>query len=274
MAKDDLGNRMKMYEKAESGRRFIPLLPVCARLDGRSFSKFTKDLAKPYDIDFAELMQDVTQYMVEETNACIGYTHSDEISLVWYSNDTKSQIFFDGKIQKMVSILAAMCSTYFMYELPVYLPDKWELLESPVMFDCRVWQMPNLIEATNVFLWREFDATRNSVQSSARSVYSHKECLDKNTSQLQEMLFDKGINWNDYPDFFKRGSYFQRRLKKTKFSAEEIKRLPEKHAARLNPELEIERHVVERIDMPIFAKITNKVAVIFNGSDPAVENDY
>ncbi|KKL92895.1 hypothetical protein LCGC14_1880070, partial [marine sediment metagenome] len=105
---DNFGDRMKMYEKAESGRRFMPLLPVYARLDGRSFSRFTKGFNRPYDKRMSEAMIDTTKYLVEETNALIGYSQSDEISLVWYSDSIDSQIFFDGKIQKMVSVLAAL----------------------------------------------------------------------------------------------------------------------------------------------------------------------
>jgi len=39
----------------------------------------------------------------------------------------------------------------------------------------------------------------------AQSLYSHKELNNKNCDQLQEMIFQKGINWNDYPSKYKRG---------------------------------------------------------------------
>ncbi len=78
----DFGDRMKLYEAVESDRRFMPLLPVCARLDGKRFSKFTEGLARPYDKRMADLMCKTAAYLVEETNANIGYTQFDEISLV------------------------------------------------------------------------------------------------------------------------------------------------------------------------------------------------
>lgn len=49
------------------------------------------------------------------------------------------------------------------------------------------------------------DATRNSIAAVAQSQYSHKELHKKNTSQMQEMVFKKGINWNDYDPKLKRG---------------------------------------------------------------------
>jgi len=79
---DDLGDRMKEFESAEAGRRLMPLLPICIRLDGRSFSRYTAKLNKPFDIQMSGIMVTTTKLLVDETNAAMGYTQSDEISLV------------------------------------------------------------------------------------------------------------------------------------------------------------------------------------------------
>lgn len=267
---DNLGERMKSYERVEAGRRFLPLLPICARIDGRSFSKFTKGLERPYDKHFTDLMCATTTYLVEETQANIGYTQSDEISLVWYSSEHKSQIFFDGRIQKMTSTLAAMTTVYFYKHLARYLPQKAEQL--PV-FDCRVWQVPTLEEAANTFLWRELDATKNSICMAARHYYSHQEVHGKTGEEMQEMLWQKGVNWNDYPAFFKRGTFIQKRSVFRQFTTEEIGMLPPKHAARNTPELTVERAETQRIEMPPFSKVVNRVAVIFEGASPEIFQD-
>ena len=261
-----LGNRMKDYEGVESNRRFIPLLPVIARLDGRSFHSLTKKLPRPYCSNFSSIMIATTKYLVEETNACIGYTQSDEISLVFYSDDTKSQIFFDGRIMKMTSTLSAMCSVKFNQEWKKVMK---EYPPNPT-FDCRCWNVPTLEEAANAILWRELDATKNSVQMAGRSIFSHKELHKKHTRMIQEMLFQKGINWNDYPSFFKRGSFIQRRKALRAFTGEEIKNLPPKHEARINPDLKVQRTEYQLIDMPPFSKVSNRVGVIFYGEEPTV----
>ena len=143
----------------------------------------------------------------------------------------------------MISDLASMCSVYFNRQLPNFLPEK---VDKMPRFDCRVFNVPTLDEAVNTFLWREQDATKNSISMAAQSVYSHNQLNGKTGSDKQEMLFQKGINWNDYPDFFKRGSYIQRKRTLTKFSTEELEKLPQKHQARLNPNLEIERWEIGR----------------------------
>jgi tRNA(His) 5'-end guanylyltransferase len=261
--KTSLGDRMKNYE---STARFMPLLPIIARLDGKAFHTFCKGLEKPYDLRLNRLMVAVTKFLVEETQALMGYTQSDEITLVWYSDDFESQVFFDGRIAKMLSILAAMTTMEFNRLLPTFIPEK---ADRRPLFDCRVFQVPTLDEAVNCFLWRERDATKNSISAAGQANFSHKQLQHLNGSQIQEKLFqERGINWNDYPGFFKRGTFVQKRRVTKPFSKVEISRLPAKHAARTNPDLMVERWETQILDLPPFGTVTNRVAVIFNGADP------
>jgi tRNA(His) 5'-end guanylyltransferase len=73
-------------------------------------------------------------------------------------------------------------------------------------FDARVFQIPSRIEVENYFIWRQQDAVRNSISSVAQSLYSHKELNGVKTNEMQEMIFQKGINWNDYDFRKKRGA--------------------------------------------------------------------
>jgi len=225
---DKFGDRMKMYEM-QTECRLMPLLPTFARVDGRAFHSFTRGMNRPYDERMASAMMETTLNLVRETNACMGYTQSDEITLAWLSTDPKTQIWFDGRHSKMVSQIAALATLYFYRQCVKEMPEYAERLPS---FDARVWQVPNTSEGANVFLWREWDATKNSISMAAHAVCGDKELHGKNSSDKQEMLFQKGINWNNYPAFFKRGSYVQRRMITKPFTAVEIERLPPKHAAR------------------------------------------
>lgn len=265
--KDTFGDRMKLYEMAEAGRRCMPLLPVIARLDGKGFSKFTKGLNRPFDERLSKLMMETVKYLVQDTNAVCGYTQSDEITLAWYSDKTDSQIFFDGRLQKMVSVLAAKCSVKFNSLLPNFIPEK--IGKEPI-FDCRVWTVPNLNEGANCFLWREADATKNSISMAASEYYSHKALMGKNSSEKQEMLYQKGINWNDYPTFFRRGVYVQKRETYRTFTIEEINKLPEKHAARKDPNVIVCRNEIRVLDLPPLKGISNRVNVLFFGADPEI----
>ena len=266
---DPLGDRMKYLEQAEAGRRVMPRLPVVARLDGKCFSGFTRGLARPYDERLSRLMVDLTTALVTETGACCGYTQSDEITLAWYAPDPKSQIYFDGKVHKMVSVLAARASVYFNARLQAVIPEKAPPADgSGPVFDCRVWAVPTLDEGANAFLWREQDATKNAITMAARCHYSDKELFGKSGAEKQEMLFAKGVNFNDFPAFFKRGTYVRRRTVRKAFTAEELDLLPPLHNARKAPGLEFERQEVAPLDLPPLAKVVNRAAVIFLGAEP------
>lgn len=263
--KDNLGNRMKEFESQTTSQKLIKGIPIICRLDGRSFSSFTKGLSRPYDERLSNLMLETTKYLVKETNANCGYQQSDEISLVWYNNDYKSQPLFDGKVFKLTSILSSLATAFFNKNLPFFLPEKSHFL--PV-FDARVYNVPTLEEAVNSFIWREMDATKNSISMAASEYYSHKQLMNKNGSEKQEMLFQKGVNWNDYPSFFKRGTYVQRKRVLKPFSTEEIEKLPDKHNARKDPNFMVERWVIDKVDLPPILKINNKVEVIIYGKEP------
>ena len=267
---DDLGDRMKMYEAAEASRRLMPLLPVMARMDGRAFHSFTRGMKRPFDPVFSSCMVDTTVALVKETGACMGYTQSDEISLAWHSQSLQSEIWFDGRVCKMTSQLAAQATLIFYRLVLERMPEYADRLPS---FDARVWNVPNQEEGANAFLWREWDATKNSISMAASAYYSPKELMCVGTRQRLDMLFEKGVNWNHYPDFLKRGTYVQRRSISTPFTQDELDKLPEKHHARLNPNLVVERSVVTRLDMPPLGRVLNREAVIFNGSDPVLKKD-
>lgn len=213
--KDSLGDRMKsQYE--DRTRFFLPRRTyTIIRVDGKAFHTFTRGCAKPYDLDLMATMDKVAVALCEQIQgACFAYTQSDEISIL-LTDFAKpgTSAWFDGNVQKMASIAAAIATAAFNKEfLALKLRGQGfggvhQVLEEfkPATFDARVFTIPDPVEVANYFIWRQQDATRNSVQMAARAVYSHKECENKDSSELQEMLHQKGINWNDYTSGCKRG---------------------------------------------------------------------
>lgn len=265
--KDLFGDRMKAYESQETDRYFLPLLPIYARLDGRSFHTFTRGMERPYDKNFSDTMIEVVKFIVEETNAVIGYTQSDEISLCWIVPDYKSEAFFNRRIFKLTSVLAGLASAKFNQLAITHWSEK--VLKQVPCFDARVYTLPNEIELMNCFLWREHDAVKNSITMAASAYYSHKELHQKTGKEKQEMLFQKGINFNNYPDFFKRGTYvkrvtFEKELDESiRIKIPESKRPPIGH--------KVIRSEVRTLDLPPLSRIENKVNVLFHGQLPTLK---
>jgi tRNA(His) guanylyltransferase len=256
-----------------SNEEFILGLPIILRLDGNNFSSFTKGLKQPYDERLSKLMIETCKWAVKETNAIMGFVGSDEITLVLYAEDYyKSQLYYNRKKRKIYSILSGKMSSWFNRELPKYIPEKSQSL---VSFDCRGWNVPNLQEVCNELFVREASITKNSITMAcmANKLFSHNDIDKKNGKIKQEMLFSKGINFNDYPIHYRRGIYIQRRKMLMKFTPNEIERLPEKHQAKSNPNLMIERTEIRELELPIFSKIINQIDVVFKGTNPIIESE-
>lgn len=250
MNKDEFGDRMKAYEV--SSESFLNINePIMIRLDGRSFSTFTKAFDKPFSREFHFLMSETTKYLVEQTDAKLGYTQSDEISLVFLRATEESQIMFSGRVQKLVSTLSAMASVFFnkkLDELHKHLSNKMPT------FDCRVWNVPTLAEAANTILWRENDAIRNSISSLAMENFSANQLAKVPTQKRKQMLAEKGIIWEDIPVMFQRGTYYQR-----------------KKSARTNDKGEtFMRGTVSHVVFPELRTISNLSAVLFMDQPPVL----
>ena len=268
-SKDQLGDRMKGLENVESARRLNVKLPVYVRIDGRGFSKFTKDMKRPFDVRMSECMVETTRYLVDKTHARIGLTQSDEISLVYMASDEKeeSDIFFNGRIQKIASVLAGMTTIAFVMEV-LKRSDFAHYAERMPHFDARVFQLPDTMEAANAFLWRERDAKKNSVSMACRAHFSHRAMDFKSATEMIAMLAEKGVDFDDYPQFFKRGTWLRRERFEREFTAEELARIPEKH--RPLPGTLVERSEVRPLFIEDFGAVQNRVGVIFDGETPVV----
>lgn len=266
----NLGDWCKWLERNFSPEVMIPTLPVIIRLDGNNFHNWTKGLDRPFDEKLTNLMIDTTKMLVKETNAVIGYTQSDEITLVLYSADRKSSIYNDGKKQKILSKLTGKLTPYFNETRKIYLPNHDKIAN----FDCRIYQTPTLHDAAIQLLWRENDATKNSISMLAQSLFPHEDLQNLNGSQMQDkMMNEKSINWNDLAVKFKRGSYVKRVVTSKPFSVEELATLPAMHNAHKNPNLTIERSIVQEVELPIFNKIVNKDRVVFFDEEPIIRTE-
>lgn len=230
--KNTLGTRMKVYE-AVSKNYLMRRTPVIIRLDGKAFHTFTRGLDKPFDIDFVNIMQQTMLHLCENIQGCVlGYTQSDEITLVLVDyQDRDTCAWFDNQVQKMVSVSASLATLYFNQQLSEMLRDleedihaadyslpqahnysknvakynKWCDKEYKALFDSRVFNVPQY-EVINNLIWRQQDATRNSINSVAQSLFSHKELQGINSKDLQnKMLVEKDVNWNDFSTTLKRG---------------------------------------------------------------------
>ena len=225
--RDELGDRMKKnYEN-----RTRILLPrrtyTVIRVDGKAFHTYTKGCERPFDKGLITDMNTTAEYLCKNIQgAVIGFVQSDEISILMTDFAThETDAWFDGNIQKIVSVAASMATSKFNQQRLVrYISENGvdgyamaldgnlitrdDVLSLKLAeFDARTFTIPSKTEVMNYFIWRQQDTVRNSIASVAQSLYSSKKLHGKNMSEQQEMIFQKGINWNDYDSTLKRGRF-------------------------------------------------------------------
>ena len=233
MVLNSLEDRMKNYEQV-SKERLMRRCPVIIRIDGRAFHTFTRGFRRPFDEVLVKTMQDTTKFLCENIQNCVfGYTQSDEISLVLVDyQKLNTDAWFDNEIQKICSITASMATMAFNRIFAKNVKEynmEWECgltpqsveiqkahydyidvlnkaVEKGAMFDARCFNIPKE-EVVNCIYWRQLDASRNSVQMVGQAHFSQGELHEKTCAMIQDMLHEqRGINWNDYPTYLKRGT--------------------------------------------------------------------
>jgi len=200
-----LDDRMKKYE--DCYRFSIPgNLPIIIRVDGRAFHTYTRGLEEPFDNDLVAMMNEVGLELCKEiSGARLAYLQSDEVSVLAYSS-VFSQPWFDNNVQKLASISASTATKAAALFVGRNLMENrgQTKFKSFPTFDARAFAIP-VKDVVNYFVWRQRDWERNSVQMMARSLYSQKKLNGKNNSQMQDMIHERGQNWNDLPVHLRRG---------------------------------------------------------------------
>lgn len=199
---DDLDKKMRIYEQSID-QSILPDMYLVARLDGRSFSRLTKevcDFEAPFDVRFRDMMVNTVKQLMEcGFRVVYGFTESDEISLLFH----KEENTFGRKVRKYNSILAGQASAAFSLQLG-----------QVAALDCRLVPLPNIEKVQDYFLWRQEDAHRNALNAHCYWML-RKEGLDaqtanamlegKNIAYKNELLFSHGINFDKLPSWQKRG---------------------------------------------------------------------
>jgi hypothetical protein len=126
---------------------------MVARLDGRSFTRLTKEIHQfeaPFDARFRDMMLATAEHLMAGCgfNFVYGYTQSDEISLLFALDENA----FQRKLRKLHSVLSGEASAKFSL-----------LLGAVAVFDCRISQLPTVELVIDYFRWRNEDAHRNAL---------------------------------------------------------------------------------------------------------------
>lgn len=250
MKHDEFGDRMKAYEK-EYTDAYVPIDQIlCVRIDGKGFSKFTKNFRKPFDDSLGDTMKKTMMALVKETHASFSYTQSDEITLIYTPGEKATEYMFGGKVSKINSILASMATFHFNKLLSVYID-----VDKPAFFDCRSWAVPDLAEASNVLLWRVQDARKNSISSLFRWTAGHSKMHGLSGEEMKTLLkSDYFTDWDELPNKYKYGTYAKPVTVESYLTQDELLKIPEHK--RPSADVLVKRTKIQELDLGFFGDYT------------------
>lgn len=228
----EMSLKEKFYAYQKKANHFLdPDKYIFVHVDGRSFSNKVKNkFNKPFDDDFIDAMNRTAMYLCQDIQgACFAYVQSDEISIVIKKEKPTSQVFFNGRMCKMHSIIASDAGTEFskimaanrLKNVPTCASSEEvlkmcinEIENGPTyQFDCKVFNVDSANDAMACILYRNIDCIRNSKQQACQTYLSHNLLESKNTDEQVNLLkTNKGIDWNEFSDDKK----FGRLIKKVK----------------------------------------------------------
>ena len=199
---DTLDKEMRLFEQSLD-RTMLQGEYLAARLDGHGFTRLTKKdwgLEKPFDVKFRDIMIKTLRHLMDcGFRIVYGYTQSDEISLLFHSDDDT----FGHKERKLLSILASEASVTFSLNAG-----------RPAVFDCRLIPLPNASRVVDYFRWRQEDSHRNSLNAHcywllrnkglSASQAQHRIAGISNTEK-HELLAAYGIVYDKLPSWQKFG---------------------------------------------------------------------
>jgi tRNA(His) guanylyltransferase len=224
---DSLGDRQKRYESA-SRYSLTPRMPVILRLDGKAFHTYTARFPRPFDTLLQNVMVNSAQQVADEIQGFkVGYTQSDEVSLLLTDYDTlQTSAWFDYDLQKLVSVSASLMTGFFNRNIVSAIEEyndaknvdlrrygeKMEtyraLPSNLAFFDSRAFNVPKE-DVVNYFLFRAKDWERNLLTMYCSSFFSHRELHGKSCADRHEMLHSIGKNWaTDVNGRSKSGTFF------------------------------------------------------------------
>lgn len=263
----NLSSRMKIYEAVTTEINLVPNIPIYIRIDMRAGHSFCRVLDRPFDNDYLNAMKAATSYVIEKTNAMIGYCQSDEASFIWSES---SKIPFETRLFKLQSVFASMfTSAFFNACLGIKLEARMKkMLPS---FDCRACNLPSLDECVNMLLFRERDCLKNAITLESLEHFSNKQIHKKNSDEKIKMLKGIGIDFNrDVDEDFRYGSWFRRVVFQKELDAETIAKIPEKQRnLDESGKMLVTRSEVRQIKFGIpLSKMANKLAVVLGNEQP------
>lgn len=213
------------FEYVRNFERQNILLPDChiiIRVDGKGFHKISDfyNFDKPNDVSALEIINSCALKMFDLfPDIILAYGDSDEYSFLL----KKSCNLFDRREFKLITTFSSTFTSLYQFYWNQINTTKILNIDKLPTFDARAVLYPNDEVLKDYFKWRQVDCHINNLYNTTfwtlvlKGGLSNKEAENKLSGTLSsdknEILFsDFGINYNNEPEIFKKGTIYVREL--------------------------------------------------------------
>ncbi|KAL5417743.1 hypothetical protein PMIN06_005481 [Paraphaeosphaeria minitans] len=197
----------------------LPNTFVVVRIDGRGFTKLTTkyNFVKPNDRRALDLMNCAAEAVMKELpDLVLAYGQSDEYSFIFH----KDCMLFERRASKLVTTIVSTFTANYVLGWAKHFPDA--PLTAPLpSFDGRAVCYPSNTNLRDYLSWRQADCHINNLynttfwalvqQGGLENRVAEKELSGTVSGDKNEILFKRfGINYNNEPEIFKKGSVLYR----------------------------------------------------------------
>ncbi|KAF2235518.1 putative tRNAHis guanylyltransferase Thg1 [Viridothelium virens] len=215
-----MANSKYEYVRAfEESDVLLPSTWIVIRIDGRGFHKLSAkyEFEKPNDKRALNLMNAAAEGVMKELpDLVLAYGVSDEFSFIFHKDCT----LFERRESKLVTTVVSTFTSYYVYLWPSYFENK-PLFPPLPSFDGRAVLYPIDRILRDYVSWRQVDCHINNLYNTTfwalvqkgnmNGTDAEKELMGTVSSDKNEILFSRfGINYNNEPEIFKKGSVLYR----------------------------------------------------------------
>lgn len=159
------------YDHYESVADFQLLnrLPVIIKVSGRSFSRLTRNLDRPFDKRLINVFKNTLLHTIQSIDdAVFGFQYSDELVFVLRNDRSfEYQPYHQNKIQEILGIIASTVTVNFFKNL--ILEDELNELDGDAIFRSKVFTLPSINETVNFLIYKQQLCMGNAIFRAAQA---------------------------------------------------------------------------------------------------------
>ena len=200
---DGLSLRVNELQNMTRGITLNEYIPICLKISCANFVELTQDLVKPFDVRFNKAMIKAMNFVLEKTDAKIGYTYQGEAYFTYFKWDEKEVSSVHTDTQQLTAQVISMFTAKLNLALMEFFPEK----EMLAYCSSKVWNVPSLVEAAELYTCEQTKCFKLAVDQSVKHFAKDVNADGLNVVQKLQLLKEFGVKPSTLPEFFVTGTF-------------------------------------------------------------------